>query len=205
MNKINSLKDITIKKYLEFNKKFEDLTDNDKNNDVLITRFTLKHFYDLSDEEYSKLSYLKTIELNKTLTNIFNSDINLVQMFDFNGVLYGINPNWSELTFGEMVDLNCNDVVKQIAILYRPVFNKTKDNYEIEQYKANLKHLELFRNELTMDIYQGFVGFFLKIRKKMLNYTLNSLGVKGLTPEQMRFLEQSGGGLDGFTNYAPGI
>ena len=101
--------------------------------------------------------------------------------------------NFDDMTFGEMVDCDTEDILQQICILYRPITNKKGNNYTIEKYKGDIEVYEELKNTLTLDIYLGFVGFFLKISqsllKNSLSYTLNQVATPA---EKKKLLEEYG-------------
>lgn len=189
--------DILVKTYLEYENYIKSLDkDNYDNNDVL--KNTVKIFYQLSDEEYNKLTYQTALDLNQIIVNILKIPQKLVISFKHNGKKYAINPNFDDLTMAEWVDLDCDDVLKQISILYRPIKHKLFKKYTIEPYKADISIYDDMKEWLTLDIYTGFVSFFLKINKELLNYSLNYLMEdQDLEVEAKKILQTNGAGCLG--------
>jgi hypothetical protein len=192
--------DILVKTYLEYEEYVKSLDkDNYDNNDVL--KNTVKIFYQLSDEQYNKLTYQTALDLNQIIVNILKVPQKLVIKFKHNKKWYAINPNFDDLTMAEWVDLDCDDVFKQISILYRPIKHKLGKKYTIEPYKADISIYEDMKEWLTLDIYTGFVSFFLNLNKELLNYTLNSLMEdQDLGVEVKKTLQESGHGFHGLTD-----
>jgi hypothetical protein len=192
--------DILVKTYLEYEEYVKSLDkDNYDNNDVL--KNTVKIFYQLSDEQYNKLTYQTALDLNQIIVNILKVPQKLVIKFKHNKKWYAINPNFDDLTMAEWVDLDCDDVFKQISILYRPIKHKLGKKYTIEPYKADISIYEGMKEWLTLDIYTGFVSFFLNLNKELLNYTLNSLMEdQDLGVEVKKTLQESGHGFHGLTD-----
>ena len=189
--------DILAKTYLEYEEYIKSLDkDNYDNNDVL--KNTVKIFYQLSDEQYNKLTYKTVTDLNQIIVNILKVPQSLVVKFKHNKKTYAINPNFDDLTFGEFVDLDTDDVLKQISILYRPIKHKLFKKYTIEPYKADISIYEDMKEWLTLDIYLGFVSFFLKINQDLLNYSLNYLMEdQDLNHETKKTLQTNGAGWHG--------
>jgi len=189
--------DILVKTYLEYEEYIKSLDkDNYDNNDVL--KNTVKIFYQLSDEQYNKLTYQTALDLNQIIVNILKVPQSLVVKFKHNKKTYAINPNFDDLTMAEWVDLDCDDIFKQISILYRPIKHKLFKKYTIEPYKADISIYGNMKEWLTLDIYTGFVSFFLNLNKELLNYTLNSLTEdQDLSQEQRKILQESGHGFRG--------
>lgn len=188
--------DILVKTYLKYEEYIKSLDkDNYDNNDVL--KNTVKIFYQLTDEQYNNLTYKNVTDLNQIIVDILKVPQSLVVKFKHNKKWYAINPNFDDLTFGEFVDLDTDDVLKQISILYRPIKHKLFKKYNIEPYKADISIYEDMKEWLTMDIYLGFINFFLNLNKELLNYTLNSLMEEDLSPEQMKTLQENGPGFLG--------
>lgn len=189
--------DILVKTYLEYEEYIKSLDkDNYDNNDVL--KNTVKIFYQLSDEQYNKLTYQNVLDLNQIIVNILKVPQSLVLKFKHNKKWYAINPNFDDLTMAEWVDLDCDDVLKQISILYRPIKHKLGKKYTIEPYKADISIYDDMKEWLTLDIYTAFVSFFLNLNKELLNYTLNYLMEdQDLSREQRKTLQESGHGFRG--------
>lgn len=192
--------DILVKTYLEYEEYIKSLDkDNYDSNDVL--KNTVKIFYQLSDEQYNKLTYQTVNDLNQIIVNILKVPQKLVVKFKHHKKWYAINPNFNDLTMAEWVDLDCDDVFKQISILYRPIKHKLGKKYTIEQYKADISIYEDMKEWLTLDIYTGFVSFFLNLNKELLNYTLNSLMEdQDLGVEVKKTLQENGHGFHGLTD-----
>ena len=72
--------------------------------------------------------------------------------------------------------------------------------YIIEPYKADISIYDELKENLTLDVYNGFIGFFLRIQQTLLSCTLNSLMEMDLTPKMKKDLAESGVGSPGFMN-----
>lgn len=188
-------KDILAKTYIEYENYVRSLDEKNIDHDELLKN-TIKIFYDIDDEQYKNLSYQDVINLNKIIENILKMPSKLVTKFKHNNKIYGIIPNFDDIKMLEWVDLNTDDVLQQICILYRPVKHKLFNKYTIEKYvePSDLKDV------ITLDIYLGFIGFFLTINKDLMNYTLSFLAEQDLDQEQKKNLQKNGDGLSGWIN-----
>lgn len=103
----------------------------------------------------------------------------LIETFTHKGIEYGIEKDWSKLTWGAWVDfeiLSSDDIEQNIhhilSILYRPITTKTTDNYQIEDYNPtdviNRKTIFL---DLPVEYWFSAANFFFHIVKL---YTIDS-------------------------------
>jgi len=191
-------KDILAKYYIEYLEYIKTEPKEDKE----IIKNTIKIFYRINDEELNKFEYHTILDMFKIIENILKIEQPLVPIFKLNDIEYGINPNFDDMTFAEMIDCDTTDILKQISILYRTIENKKGTKYTVVKYEADISNYDELKENLTLDVYLGFIGFFLKINKDILNYTLNYLTEKGMDQEKRKVLEQSGVGFHGYMNYA---
>lgn len=196
-----SKKDILVKNYL----KYLEYIKTEPNEEKEILKQTVKIFYELDEDAFNAFEYQNILDMFQIISNILQTKQDLVPIFKHDDIEYGINPNFSDMTFSEMIDCDTEDVIQQICVLYRPIVKRKGDKYTIEKYDANIEILEELRETLTLDIYLGFVGFFLKISQSCLNSILHSLTVKAIDPERKRILENYMDGILGYTNYAAEI
>jgi len=195
------LSDIKVKNYLEYQKFLNSLTDEQKNDEQLLLKNTICIFYGIDDQVFNQIPFNTLLDMYKIIENIFMMDKPLVPIFKLGDKKYGINPNFDDMTFGELVDCDTDDIIKQIAILYRPIKKKLFRKYTIEKYKADISHYELLKEELTLDVYYGFISFFLNIQSAFINYTHQSLMEMGLDGEKKQSLEKYMDGFLGYMNY----
>lgn len=192
--------DIALKNYLEYVEFIQNLDESKQNDYDYIIRNTIKIFYEISDEQFNQMPYQQVTNMYQIIQNILQMKQELVPLFAIDGKEYGIIPNFEEMTFGELVDCDTTDILQQMCVLYRPVINRKGKKYKIEKYNAEFDY-EFFKNNLSLDIYNGFIGFFLKIQKDLMNYTLKSLKEEVSDPEKKQNLEKNGAGFLGSMNY----
>lgn len=110
------------------------------------------------------------------------------------------------MTFGEYIDLDnsigdVQNLHKAMAVLYRPIKQKIKDKYLIEEYRGDNYH-EAMKNT-PMDAVVSSMLFFWNLRielsKAMIVYLQDQ---EDLTPEQISVL--SGDGINQFMHWQMG-
>jgi hypothetical protein len=193
--------DILLKDYLEYDKWVNSLTEEEEKDEKLILWNTIHIFYHIEKEEFDQKPAKQIKDMYQIIHNILSTIQPIVPTFTFKGVEYGLIPNFDDMTFAELVDLDTDDTLRQICILYRPVKEKKKGKYTIEPYKADIEIYDELKEEITLDIYSGFIGFFLRIQKGFTNYTLKYLMETDIEAKLKKGLEESGVGSLGYLNY----
>lgn len=186
----NNMK-ILARKYLDFLKIIENSPE-----DVDNLKIMLNMFFDIDEKTYNKMPYQRVLQKADIVNMIVNKTHILPIIIEMEGVKYGINPDFSDITMGEMLDLETDDVLKQMAILYRPIVKQKNKKYIIEEYNGNY-NLDLFNNNITLEQMLGFIGFFLKINEDYLSYIQSSLEKEQVLNQEMKkSLQKNGvGGL----------
>jgi hypothetical protein len=192
--------DILVKDFLKY-KDYILNVDKEKINEKEILYKTINIFFHLTDREIDELPYTTIKQSVKIIENVLNQKVDLIRVFELDGVEYGLLPNFDDMTFGEMVDCDTDDVMQQIAVLYRPIIKKSGDKYLIEKYKADISHIDLLKEKLTLDVYNSFVTFFLTISQNLLVSIQNSMVKKQVSLVNWRSpLERNGLGILGFSS-----
>lgn len=120
-------------------------------------------------------------ELEKILSTPPSQQLNL--LIEIDGEEYGFHPNLHELKLKEFVDLDTKlgkgweAMDEVVAILYRPVTERKKDKYKIEEYDYVEAHkrAKLFRDNLSVETVNGAAAFFLTIAMDYMTTTAHSL------------------------------
>jgi hypothetical protein len=133
---------------------------------------------------------------------MFEQKPNLVTKFKLNNKEYGFHPQLDDLTLGEYIDLDTfigdwENIEKAMAVLYRPVVNKLKNKYTIEEYKVG-RDAEIL--DMPMDAVLSSIFFLwnlgLDLSKTMMNY-LDKEETQALT--QFLNSQPNGAGITQFT------
>lgn len=97
--------------------------------------------YELKDLPVEQVKFVEEYITSNVLQTELNDEVRT--KFTHNGVLYGLENDFSKLAFGGWVDLevfssdNITDNIHKImAVLYRPIITETKKGYTISPYKA---------------------------------------------------------------------
>jgi hypothetical protein len=135
--------------------------------------------------EIMKMDFEKVQFVLEFITSQFiqSKGTRLVERFTHDGIEYGIEKDWSRLTWGAWVDfeiLSSQDVDQNIhhilSILYRPIISSTGDDYEIEGYdpESVLKRRVIFQ-DLPVEYWFNSANFFFQIVKLYITDTSRSL------------------------------
>lgn len=132
------------------------------NQDVAI-RELVKYF------KIESMLYKDSLEFLTKITNfIKDNNHQFIKRFTHNNVEYGFIPNLDEITVGEYLDIDLyqtdkNSVHRLMSVLYRPVINKTRDNYKIESYKGTDKCNIMM--DVPAEYFLGAMVFFWNLNK----------------------------------------
>lgn len=105
------------------------------------------------------------------------------ETFEFNGVKYGLENDWTKLAWGAWQDfeiLSAENIEKNIhhlmAILYRPIVSEAKGKYKIKPYDEEdvIERSEIFR-DLPVKYWFAVSGFFLLIGELYITDIKSSL------------------------------
>lgn len=194
--------DILAKTYVNFQNYIT--TTEDKPENVLAN--TLKIFYNITEKDIKNIPYTHLLDMQKIIENILKYPTKLINRFKIEGIEYGLLPNFDDMILSEYIDCDTDDIIRQISVLYRPIIKKKRNKYLIEKYIPSEDRYILFKEKLTLDIYLGFIGFFLTIEQELLNYIQNYLKAEqDLNLNQKKTSQVNGDGIRGFTDYVQKI
>ena len=165
------LSEITLRQYKHFLK-----IQKNGDDEGFLNAKIIEIFCKMQLDEVMRLKFNDTELIVNTLTQMFEQKPNLVTSFKLDKVNYGFHPQLDDLTLGEYIDLDTfigdwENIEKAMAVLYRPVVNKLKDKYIIEDYKVG-KDQEML--DMPMDAVLSSIFFLwnlgLDLSKAMMNY-----------------------------------
>lgn len=146
--------EITYKQF----KKFEGIYDTYKDEPNLLTIKMIKIF---SGKEPKELSIDELDEIEKAIADELSKEDYLIRKFNRNGINYGIIPNFSKITTGELIDLDTlmseNDLLGVCRILYRPIESSNKDTYTIREYDGTSD-----LDDISWHICRSAISFFVQ-------------------------------------------
>lgn len=112
----------------------------------------------------------------------------IVFTFELDGVTYGLENDWGNMTWGQWTDLEVfsqPDKLEQnihviLSLLYRPVKIEKGQKYTLEKYKSSevMDRAEVFRKSLGVDVWFGCASFFLLISNAYITNIKSSLDTR---------------------------
>ena len=159
-----SLSDIRLEQFVLFNKLMKESQDE---NFIQLAMVTV--FCDVSVEDAKNIVAKDFTEIVTDITKVLSQKPRFIQRFIHEGKEYGFIPNLDEITAGEYIDLESflrdeETYNKAMSVLYRPIINKRKDLYNIEEYKGS--HNEF--NTINLEIVLGSILFFWNLSNELL-------------------------------------
>jgi hypothetical protein len=158
----------------------------ENNSPMLISLFTGIPLPELKNMTVDQVNLIEAYLSNKIE---IPKDNELVLTFNYNGVEYGLENDWSKLAWGAWVDFEVysseniyTNLHKIMAILYRPVItqdSKNLKNYKITPYKSEEidERAEIMKN-VPVQFWLGAAQFFFSIVKTYIENMQDSLESK---------------------------
>ena len=193
----NDLSEITLRQYKHFLK-----IQKSQDDENFLSAKIIEIFCNVKLEDVMQIKFNDSEYIVNTLTEMIEQKPNLVTKFKLNNKEYGFHPQLDDLTLGEYIDLDTfigdwENIEKAMAVLYRPVVNKLKDKYTIEEYKVG-RDAEIL--DMPMDAVLSSIFFLwnlgLDLSKAMMNY-LDKEETQALT--QFLNSQPNGAGITQFT------
>ena len=201
LNIPETLEEITLEKYQEYSKLIKDNPDSE-----FTRQKTIEIFCGVDLKSLLQISISDVNSISEHLNNLFTAKPDLSIEIDINGTRFGFIPNLEQMSYGEFIDLDeyLKDVStwhNALAVLYRPITNRLKQLYSIEQYETSEKYAEQMK-QLPFSIAYGAVLFFYDLRNELLSVSMDYL--EKLQPDQKEDLAQRlnlPNGGDGLVQY----
>jgi hypothetical protein len=202
-----SLADITLGQY----KQYEKIIETNKDDDISERFVNLKMLEIFCNITYQQATALKLIDYDyivNQLHDVLKQQPQLVMRFTMGDSEFGFIPDLEEMTFGEYIDLDtyindAKNIEKAMAVLYRPITYKQGEKYVIDKYKGDLFHDAMLN--MLIDAVVSSIVFFYNLGIELSNVMMTSLEQGDLTPQQLKDLEKSGGGISLYTPFATEI
>lgn len=198
----DSLKDIPLHKYQKFQKVL-DVNKEASLNDLFIQEKILQIFCDLPLSDAIKYRKSDIDKITEMVAKTLEQKPGLVLSFKLGDTEFGFIPKLEDMTFGEYIDLDnsigdIQNLHKAMAVLYRPIKQKIKDKYLIEEYKGDNYHEAM--KHTPMDAVVSSMLFFwnlgIELSKAMIAYLQEG---EDLTQEQISVL--NGDGINQFMHW----
>ena len=198
------LKDITLRQYKAYEKVIQ-ANIEDQNSERFISTKMLEIFCNMPFEYASKMKLNDFVDTVDKISDMLMQKPKLVLKFKMGDSEFGFIPNLEEMTFGEYIDLDNNigspDKIEYVmAVLYRPIKQKSGDRYSIQDYEP-----ELFREamlNMPMDAVVSSILFFWNLGIDCTNAMMNYLSPeeRALIRQQQEDLQTSGVGRSQYIN-----
>ena len=194
----NDLSEITLRQYQKFLK----IQEQNENESFLASKM-MEIFCGIKLGDAMKMRATDVNRITSILADMFEQKPNLVQKFKMNGIEYGFIPNLDNMSLGEYVDLDnylskWESMEYAMAVLYRPITNKLKDKYTIEEYKA--KDQDIMK-DMPMNAVISSMLFFYRLGIDLSRVMMNYLEQEEVTNLHLQdSLRQSGVGINQFTH-----
>ena len=130
-------------------------------------------------KDVAQIRYSEVNEITNNLGVMFSKEHKLIQRFTLGGVEFGFIPNLEEISFGEYTDLDTyigdwDNMHKAMAVLFRPIKQKFKHTYSIEEYNGSITYSDVMKHA-PLDVVLGATVFFYNLGNELLKSTLNYL------------------------------
>jgi len=191
----NHLSEIPLHKYQQFQKVL-DVNKGAEVNDIFIQEKMLQIFCDMPLNDALKYRKSDIDIITNIITEALEEKPELVRTFKIGNTEFGFIPNLEDMTFGEYIDLDnyigdIKNLHKAMAVLYRPIKQKIKNKYLIQEYKGDSYHQAMLNT--PMDAVISSMLFFwnlgIELSQAMIAYLQ---GEAELTPEQLSELNGVG-------------
>lgn len=170
---VNSMRDVKFTDLKNFRDLIE-LSEGQPNQEEYLSYSILKIFYDISREDARKLDPKDFEEAINAVANALTEEIVLQNIVCMKGVTYGLIPNFSKITAGELIDMDAlladKDIIQLMSILYRPIIGEvnSKGEYRIvdyEEYDYRFENIDAFTVEGALAFFTKSLGHLKTISK----------------------------------------
>jgi hypothetical protein len=147
-------------------------------------------YLDISVDELRDLpvDQIKFVEVSLSNYILEPKTRDLVTTFELNGITYGLENDWQNMTWGQWVDLEVysqsdkltDNIHMLMALLYRPVTNEKGKDYKLEKFKSSkvMERADMFKNNLPIEMWFGVSTFFLQTLNAYITHIDTSLKAK---------------------------
>ena len=168
----NSLKEITLKQYQKFIK-----IQKENDDPYFLQCKMIEIFCNLDSNAVRNIKLSDADKIVNVLNLMFEEKPKLINRFKLGKVEYGFIPKLEDISLGEYVDLDTymgdwDNMHIAMNVLYRPITEKIKDKYLIEDYNTESKDK---LDEIPLDVVLGSVFFFYNLGMELSTVMLNYL------------------------------
>lgn len=131
---------------------------------------------ELKDIPFEKIKFVEAF----LSSELMNTDADkIIFTFELDGVTYGLENAWKDITWGQWTDLEVfsqKDRINEnihilLALLYRPILIEKNTTYTLTKFKSSevLERAALFQDKLSIQIWFSCAAFFLFISEASIN------------------------------------
>lgn len=191
-----SLNEITLDQY----QRFVSIMENNPESDFVQQKM-IEIFCNVPLKLVPTIPLKEVNEIIALLNEMFNAEYKLKPIFKLGNTNFGFIPNLDEISLGEFSDLDnyfgkWDKMHNAMAVLYRPVTEKYKDKYNIEDYNGSVTYCDVMKS-MPMDVVMGAMVFFYNLSSELmissLNYLEQNPQVQAMIDKHN--LEQNGDGI----------
>lgn len=191
-----SLNEITLDQY----QRFVSIMENNPESDFVQQKM-IEIFCNVPLKLVPTIPLKEVNEIIALLNEMFNAEYKLKPIFKLGNTNFGFIPNLDEISLGEFSDLDnyfgkWDKMHNAMAVLYRPVVEKYKDKYNIEDYNGSVTYCDVMKH-MPMDVVMGAMVFFYNLSSELmissLNYLEKNPQVQAMIDKHN--LEQNGDGI----------
>lgn len=168
----DSLSDIKLRQYQKFVKETKDNEDTD-----FIQNKIIEIFCNVRASDVKKIKYTDIKKISDRINKLFEEKPALVRNFNLYGVNYYFIPNLDEISLGEYIDIDTyisdwDNIHIAMNVLYRPLKQKLKEKYLIEDYNENNNTV---LQDMPLDTVMSSIFFFYHLGNDLLKVIVNYL------------------------------
>ena len=169
-----NLQEIPLKSYQEW----LSVSQNSNDEELLAYKF-VQIFTGLELKTISQMGYKDVNFLIEQVSTVLTQKPKFEQTWKFGDIEFGFIPDLENISWGEYIDIESNldkfeGLHRAMAVLYRPITNRLKDTYEIEDYRGDNSYEDVMKH-LPLSIALGASLFFWNLESALLRVSLASL------------------------------
>jgi hypothetical protein len=192
-----TLNEITLYQY----QRFEKLISNNEPSDF-VNQKTIEIFCNIELKDVARIRIAEVSEILKHINGLLQQKPKLTQTFKLGVYEFGFIPKLEDITSGEYIDLegylsDTQTLHKAMAVLYRPIKNKTKSLYTIQEYDKESQDMAEVLKYMPLDVALGSMLFFWTLLNDCVSGLADFIQSEVEQSEQAKsILEKNGVGIN---------
>jgi hypothetical protein len=157
----------------------------------------LSLYLDIPADEIKDLPYKDIKFIESYLTQKYTRDVDkqIVFTFNYKGVDYGLENDWSKMTWGQWISMEVlsqpdkisDNIAHIMALLYRPVKKQNGEKYTLVPFKdKEVGERKILFEELPVKYWFGAATFFLLVSKTYIQNIKSSLDMRNKMERWMK-------------------